>query len=63
MANRGLAQQLQNLEKEPTMETVVNKVRNAETVPANQHLLSQETAERSVEVNFVSRKKTKKEVF
>ena len=45
------------------METVVNKVRNAETVPANQHLLSQETAERSVEVNFVSRKKTKKEVF
>jgi len=61
MANRRLAQQLQNLEKEPTLEMVVNKVRHAKVVSANQHLLSpQQTADRPVEVNYVNRKKTMK---
>ena len=43
------------------MEMVVNKVRHAEVVSADQHLLSpQQTADRPVEVNCVNRKKTKK---
>ena len=41
MRNRAVSTQLQNLDYEPTLEQVINKVRHAELVATNQHLLHQ----------------------
>ena len=42
MTNRALSNQLQNMESEPNVETVVNRVKHAEMVANQQHLLRQQ---------------------
>jgi len=55
--NKTLSVQIHNMESEPSLDTVTNRVRHSELVAANQHLLRQQ---QTVEVNQIKRKANQK---